>query len=366
MIVGSFRGREIYDSYITNDQLDSTVVFPLEGKPSALVWSNTRLSRAIESVRRGEDTWLDDCRPGFGGAATAALIREKGCEKARIGIVGLGPTSAGEREGIEPHTFWAKLVAAFPDAELEDVSRPFCDLLLVKSAEEIALLRYAALASEAACQAMLDVTRPGVSEEEIYAKIMRAIFRHGCDARFPHMSLHSGRHNIAWGPPRWLARAERPRRVQPGDMVQAEIHTCYGGQEAQAQISVALDPIDQKNRRYEDVARRAYAAGLAALRPGIVFAEFVSAMAAPLVESGCWAKTPFAHTMNFGAGGGTDTNRAQRAGSNEGRIMGDAPTPVRRNDLVLCPGMLLELKPNACLGAHRVNIGGAMLVTGTG
>jgi Xaa-Pro dipeptidase len=34
--------------------------------------------------------------------------------------------------------------------------------------------------------------------------------------------------------------------------------------------------------------------------------------------------------------------------------------------LVLREGMTLEVEPNACIGTKRVNIGGAVLVTGNG
>jgi Xaa-Pro aminopeptidase len=180
------------------------------------------------------------------------------------------------------------------------------------------------------------------------------------------MSLHSGPANIGWGPPRWIVRAEPPRRVGAGDMVQAEIHTCYGGQEAQVQMSIALDPVDAANRICEDAARRAYEAGVAAVRPGVTFADVVRAMEAPIRAAGCWAKTPLAHTMTFGATGFTSVNREQLAGTGEERIEGQVTPGIRRGDLVLRAGMALELEPNACLGTHRVNIGAGVLVTATG
>jgi Xaa-Pro aminopeptidase len=38
----------------------------------------------------------------------------------------------------------------------------------------------------------------------------------------------------------------------------------------------------------------------------------------------------------------------------------------KRGDLELRTGMSVEIEPNACLGACRVNIGGAVVVTETG
>jgi Xaa-Pro aminopeptidase len=365
LIVGSFRSRELYDGYLTNDHLDAVIVFPLEGEPTALTWNTTHLSRALESAGRGVTLWMNDCRPGFGGAATAAVIREKGCGGSRIGVVGLGATAAGEREGIVPHTFWTNLVRELPEAAFEDLSQPFGDLVLVKSEEELALVRYAASVSEAACRIMLETSRPGIAEDALYAEVMREIFRHGADVRYPMMSLHSGPRNIAWGRPRWIVSAEPPRVLARGDMVQAEIHTCYAGQEAQVQMSVALDPIDPVNRRCAEVARRAYEAGLAAIRPGMILADLVRVMERPLREAGAWAKTPLVHTMNFGATGVSGIGREQLDGTPEGTIEPRTPAS-RRGDLVLQPDMVLELEPNACVGTYRVNLGAGVVVTATG
>jgi Xaa-Pro aminopeptidase len=366
VIVGSFQGRERLESYLIDDFLDSVVVFPLDGEPTVLAFSTSRISRADESAARGLEPWVTDYRVAFGGAAAAQVLVEMKLDRGRIGLVGFGPTAPGETEGLLPLGFWKNLTAALPHAVFDDFTRAFTDLILVKSDEELALLRYAARVSEKVCGVMLEVTRPGTSEAAIYAELMREIYRHGCDARYPAMSLHSGPANIGWGPPRWIVRAEPPRRVRVGDLVQAEIHTCYGGQEAQVQMSVALDPVDDTNRVCEDAARRAYEAGLAAVRPGVTFADIVRAMEAPIRAAGCWAKTPLAHTLTFGATGFTGVNRAQLAGTREGHIESQITPGIRRGDLVLGPGMALELEPNACLGSHRVNIGAGVLVTATG
>ena len=177
--------------------------------------------------------------------------------------------------------------------------------------------------------------------------MMRETYRWGCDA------------------PRWLLHAEPPRRVQRGDLVQGEIHTVDGGQEAQVQMSVALDPIDTDNRKCEAVATRAYEAGLRAVRPGVTFAEVVRAMEEPIRAAGCWSKTPLLHTLSFGATGFTGVNREQLTGTPEGKIEGQANPGIRRRELVLQPGMGLELEPNACVNTHRVNIGTGVLVTDT-
>jgi Xaa-Pro aminopeptidase len=42
------------------------------------------------------------------------------------------------------------------------------------------------------------------------------------------------------------------------------------------------------------------------------------------------------------------------------------PNVARPRPVVLQPGMVLAFEPNACIGDHRVNIGGTVIVTATG
>jgi Xaa-Pro aminopeptidase len=269
-------------------------------------------------------------------------------------------------EGLLPLGFHTSLVKALPEASIGDFTLAFTDFMLVKSAEEIALLRFAARVSEEACRVMMEVARPGVSEAVVYADTVREIHRWGCDLRYPFFSLQSGRDNIGWGAPRWSLRAEPPRVLEAGDLVQAEIHTCYGGQEGQVQMSVALDPVDDVVHRLEQVARESYEAGVAAVKPGVTFASVVQAMEKPIAKSGCWSKTPLLHTLTFGSTGFTPVNREQLKGTREEAIEGNARPGIRRGELVLMDGMGLEIEPNTCLGMVRVNIGAGVLVTSRG
>jgi Xaa-Pro aminopeptidase len=366
IVVGSFQGRERLESYLIDDFLDAVVILTHEGQPTVLTFSPSRLSRVYESARRGIEPWVTDFRIGTGGGRVAQILTEKSLDRARIGIVGFGPTAPGEMEGLLPYGFHKSLTAALPHAVLEDFTRDYTDFILIKSEEELALLRFAASVSERASAVMAEVSRPGVSEAEVYAEILREIHRWGCDTRYPFLSLQSGPDNISWGAPRWTLRAEPPRVLARGDVVQAEIHTIYGGQEAQVQMCVALDPVDTDLQKCELAARRAYEAGVKAVRPGVTFAEVVRAMEIPLQDSGCWAKTPLLHTFTFGATGFTPINREQLAGTREAYIEGQAKPGVRRGDLVLRKGMALELEPNACIGMKRINIGAGVVVIESG
>src|SRR5262249_23327461 len=155
---------ERLESYLIDDFLDANVILPLASEPVLLAFSTGRLSRMLESESRGFERWVKDWRIGFGGVKVAEVLKEKGLEKARIGIVGLGPTAPGEMEGLLPLGFWNNLTRALPAATLVDFTQAYTDFMLVKSAEEIALLRYGAGVAERVCRVMADTARPGVSE----------------------------------------------------------------------------------------------------------------------------------------------------------------------------------------------------------
>lgn len=369
LVVGGFRGREHYESYLTDDYVEGLVIFPLEGEPTVLTWTGSRISRAQESYSRGVEAWVSDYRVGLNGATAARIIQEKGLARSRMGVVGLESSGPGETSGVIPYTFWRAFIQEIPEVGFAELSQPFAKLMLVKSEEELALVRYAGAVAENACRVMLEVVRPGVGEEMIYAEVMREIFRHGVDARYPTLNLHSGPRNISWGPPRWISRAELPRRVQKGDLVQAEIFPCCGNQEIQVQMSIALDPVEEAIQRCEMVARQSYEAGLRVIRPGLTFADIVRAMEEPLRESGCWAKTPLIHSLSpSGWTGQTSVNMEQLRDRPEGSVE-DKTSPrktVRGGELVIEAGMTFALEPNACLGSVRANVGATVIVKGSG
>jgi Xaa-Pro aminopeptidase len=128
-------------------------------------------------------------------------------------------------------------------------------------------------------------------------------------------------------------------------------------------MTVALDPLDDINLKCERVARASYDAGIKALKPGMTFADLVAVMEEPLKSAGCWGYTPLVHSVgpHFLAGR-TEVNQEQA--KLDVRFAG--ASAVRQRKAVLQPGMVFAFEPNACIGHHRVNIGGTVIVTATG
>ena len=363
LLVAGFRAREMYETYISDDYNEGCVLFPLEGDPVVITWAHLRVMRARWSQARGAKLWVADYRVATCGAGVAEVLAEKHLAQASLGVVGLKSQAPTEIYGAIPANFWIELTAALPQARWQDISEEFSHLMLVKSDEELAQVRYAAAAAEAACRVIVEVAAPGVGEEVVFAEATREMLRYGIGLRYPMIVMNSGPETLSWGPPRWTTTAEAPRILARGDLMQAELMPLCGNQEVQVQMTVALDPLDDINLKCERVARASYDAGIKALKPGMSFADLVAVMEEPLRSAGCWGYTPLVHSLgpHFLAG---RTTVNQEQAKLDVRFVG--PSGIRARQAMLEPGMVFAFEPNACLGHHRVNIGGTVVVTATG
>jgi Xaa-Pro dipeptidase len=364
LLIAGFRTREMYESYVSDDYNEGCVVFPLEGDPVIVTWAHLRVLRALWSAERGNKLWIEDQRVATSGEAVAEIVGEKHLADGKIGVVGLTSQAPTETWGGIPATFWAQFSTALPKASFEDISEEFSYLMLVKSEEELAQVRYAAQAAEAACKAVAEIAGPGVGEEVIMAEATRAMLLFGIGLRYPMIVMNSGPATLSWGPPRWTTRGEAPRVLQRGDLMQAELMPMCGNQEVQVQMTVACDPLDDTNLTCERVARECYDAGLHEMKPGMKFSELVAIMEEPLKSSGCWSYTPLLHSVGpHFLMGRSNVNPIDLRAMGV-RFQGTMDWRVR--DAVLQEGMVFAFEPNACIDRHRVNLGGTVVVTESG
>ncbi len=356
-----FHGEPL-DRYLSDWIPGNFVIFPLESEPTLLVSMIPEMLALRPDTPEEERPWIRDVRAGVRGAIIVAVLQEKGLERGRVGVVGLGGLRT-TWEGWIPYRTWERVISKLPHCSFEDVTAGFAELILVRSIKELAEVRRGAQVLEEACQEMVRTTRAGVSELEIYAGVHRVLSHRGVYS--PMMILRSGPGNASWGEPPWLFGVGTPRVLQQGDVVLAEIFASCGGLEAQAQMAVAIPPVSSVNSECAQLARRSYEAGLRHLQRGKKFAEVVAAMEAVLERPGVWYLTPLIHSMNpMLCIGPTGVRIDSLPGREAYRQLGSGR--IRGGEVVLEPGMVFELEPNACVERHRVNIGGTVLVTEEG
>jgi Xaa-Pro aminopeptidase len=291
------------------------------------------------------------------------VLRERGLTTSRIGTIGVlgGPNLLPY--GWTPQPLFSSITQAVPDATFVELWDEFAAVWLRKSEEELAIYRYVSQISEQACQVMLEVTRPGVSETEIFAAVMHEFHRHG--ASMAHdLFVHSGPANLSWDAPRWLYRAQKPRVVQDGDVVMSEMMPVVGGLEAQAQMCVGVGKVAEPFLRAAKVAREGYEAGLKTLRPGVTFGEVADSMQEPLRRAGAWHLTPHIHSVSPLTLVGSVTEGLDESVKSAFKHVQELPGSGL--DVVLERGMTIQLEPNAAFGRHQVNIGGNVIVTEDG
>ena len=107
------------EQYVSNDApVESTVVLPLEGEPTGLLPSSHLIGDQLESEERGEQSWIKDWRFRKEGDVVAGVLKEKGYEKARIGVLGVWAGPHMTREGYAPFAEVKRLQGALPEGHL--------------------------------------------------------------------------------------------------------------------------------------------------------------------------------------------------------------------------------------------------------
>src|SRR5581483_2483649 len=162
----SFAGRDlgqINAVYLSNYAafIQSYVVVPLHDEPTVFV----PLPEHIPNAR--DLSCLTDIRSSGTRCelGVAARLRELGLERGRIGVV--GPLNASWWKLTLPVEARDHFAEALPEAEFRNVSEQFERWRLIKSDEEIEHLRIAASINDAAQEAVVQATRPGITHSEL-------------------------------------------------------------------------------------------------------------------------------------------------------------------------------------------------------
>ncbi|WP_432842496.1 M24 family metallopeptidase [Dactylosporangium sp. CA-092794] len=214
-------------------------LLPLDGE--ATIWYGLPHMNRPTSIANAVQDWTDDIRDAGGVAAIAAELRRRGLDRGRLGLVSYGSTTLpggtllhSELEAMEHH---------LPDATLVPATNMLTEMRLVKSDEEIGMLRRAGRIARKVVDAMVESVRPGVTEAEVYAEMIRTQIANGAEPNVFNM-LASGPVDHP-GEELWhlLHGVEQPgspttRPIEPGDLVIAEFHTRYAGYRCHTEYTV--------------------------------------------------------------------------------------------------------------------------------
>jgi Xaa-Pro aminopeptidase len=284
----------------------AAVLLPVAGEPVLL--TDARRHRpdlvAVNDVRPSNDL----------GAAIVELLRERGLERARVGLVG---------DDILPAALDRAIRAALPGLQLEPEREIVARLRQIKSPAEQEHLRRAGQCADKALTAALSLLRPGaVTERELCAAGINAAMVDGADF-VRYFRVHSGP---------WSSYASRwpqamDRRINRGEIVLMDAIGAVEGYQFDVNRTLSAGPTDAERMRLLETVLAATEAAVAACTAGNRVADVVEA------ASRVFARSPFANAslgmMGHGIGLETVELPYLQAGD---------PTPLE-------PGMALCVEP---------------------
>ena len=233
-----------------------TLVVPLAGEPFMV----TRLLEASNIEAR---TWVEHSRPyqdtDNAIASTAMALSEFGLKAKRL--------------GYEKHCYFFRateqeaLFEACPDATFVDCSGLVEERRVVKSEEELALMRRVAKVTEAGMRAGIAAVAVGASENDVAAEIDGGMFRAG--GEYPAIAPF-----VASGPRGAIGHATwEGRRIGAGECVFIEIGGCIQRYHTAMMRPVFTGELDDDMREAERIVVAAVEASMAAMKPGVPAGE---------------------------------------------------------------------------------------------
>ncbi len=217
------------------------------------------VTRLLEDTNVETRTWISESRPYADTDSPITALR-----------IALDEYGLAEKAiGYEKHCYFFRaseqeqLFVASPDSTFFDCSELIEQFRLIKSDEEIAVMRRASAATDAGMRAGIDAVAEGVNENEIAAEIHHAMLRAGSE--YPAISpfVASG-WRCAVGHATW----ER-RRVERGDCVFLEVGGCVHRYHVAQMRTVFVGEPSKEVAEAEALIQEAVDAAVDCIRPGI-------------------------------------------------------------------------------------------------
>lgn len=216
--------------------------------------------------------------------------------------------------------------------------------VVIKTPEEIAIMREAGRINALALDAVRRAIRPGVTTAELDAIAEEVIRSHGAVPAFkgypgpypyPATITASINDELVHGIP-------SPKRVlREGDIISIDCGTIYKGFVADSAFTVGVGEISPEAQRLIEVTEQALYAGIAQMRPGKRVGD-VSAAIQHYVESRGYHVT------------------REYTGHGVGRVMHEGPMVpnygVPGRGMLLRPGMTIALEPMVLVGTPKTRV----------
>lgn len=187
----------------------------------------------------------------------------------------------------------AKWQKAMPTVELVPANDPIEQLREIKSADEIARIRSACQLTDDALTLLLDKTRPGVKEIELFWTLEDFLRPHGATLAFDPIIVSGPRTARPHGEP-----SDRP--IERGDFVTFDIGARLDGYCSDITRTVVVGPASDRQREVYEHLLKAQVACIEAMKPGAK-GRVVDSLARTILDEKGLAQY-FGHGLGHGLG----------------------------------------------------------------
>jgi Xaa-Pro aminopeptidase len=306
-------------------QIGANGLFPLTGDP--VVWHAVAHMNRPTSMYLSIQDWITDIRDNGGMRSIADEIKSRGLDRSKLGLVGFSSTI--QRTPTLLYDDVINLKKLLPEASFIDASSILQDMRIVKSEEEIDMLRKAGKVARKVVDAMVNTARPGVTEAEVYAEMIRTQIANGAEPNIFNLLASAPVEHPSDELWHTLHGCDQPltpttRPLQKGDIIVAEWHTKYGGYRCHTEYTAYLGKAPKELLDIWKVSVECLEVSKEALTAGRTISEAVAMIRKPADKAGLdWVELGF-HAMGtaspefpavvYREGYGSDTLNGYRIG----------------------------------------------------
>src|SRR5215469_15749931 len=98
LIIFGLKGREHYEGYVANENIEGFAIFPRNSDPVLVSWHPKMVIRRLGGKRDPDRFWIRDTRIGNYGSMLVEVLKERGLDRAHVGVIGLEIGEAGSPE----------------------------------------------------------------------------------------------------------------------------------------------------------------------------------------------------------------------------------------------------------------------------
>ncbi len=237
----------------------AVTVVPMEGEPALI-------APVMDRDRAEAASWIEDKRfYGDEGTSLAAVIEQT---KLVLSDRGVNARRVGVEEDVIPQKMYAALGESLPQSEFLDVSTELMGQRLIKSAEEVQVLRAGAEISDVGTRVIMGAMAEGRTEIEVSNEALVAMDKE-LTVRFPELESYGTVVTCNSGPRSLLPHGlSSGRRLKAGEVINFNVLPIIEGYYVSQERTLSLGPLPEAAKKPYETVVEAHERGIEAVKAG--------------------------------------------------------------------------------------------------